>query len=276
MFIEILKYGFIVIFLATGLIGILSLPSGWLKIDEWYRKKIFIALILEVIGAVIILFDQEIISNGPKESPRISISEDEWVGLNDSGLIVRPVFNVSIQDISIKQKYGNKSYKEFKGLSGEISQKGFSIRNSTNNSLATITTSELEQNGIFNSFKTAKEEITSSENYSYIKWTKKLNGEWRKKGEFIGPFELKVVDSSEGTFYKIIDNIKDTIVYKSSERSKDMISEDNRIVHFFECENLYYLITITWADLLQNEKYVHVVNIRLHPTFKTNLTTANN
>lgn len=43
---------FIVIFAATAILAIISLP-GWVNIPEWYRKRLFIALILEVVGVII-------------------------------------------------------------------------------------------------------------------------------------------------------------------------------------------------------------------------------
>lgn len=53
----VLGYLFLAIFALTAILTLASLP-GWINIPEWYRKKLFIALVLEVVGAVIMLFNQ--------------------------------------------------------------------------------------------------------------------------------------------------------------------------------------------------------------------------
>lgn len=73
LFPEILKYGFLVIFFATAVLGIASLPN-WIEIPEWYKKKIFLALILEVVGVILILFNQEVGGTDSTVVPEIAIS----------------------------------------------------------------------------------------------------------------------------------------------------------------------------------------------------------
>jgi hypothetical protein len=43
---------FIIIFIATAVIALASLP-GWIRIPDYYRKKLFALLVLEVIGCVV-------------------------------------------------------------------------------------------------------------------------------------------------------------------------------------------------------------------------------
>ena len=50
--VDILFFVFIGIFILTALLTLLSLP-GWVKLDEWYQKKLFLALIIEVVCVVI-------------------------------------------------------------------------------------------------------------------------------------------------------------------------------------------------------------------------------
>jgi len=96
MFLEILKYGFLVLFFATAVIGIASLP-GWIEIPEYYRKRIFIFLILEVVGAIVIFFNQEII-DGSGGIPGYTISNENWIALDDSAYVVTPEIIISTQD----------------------------------------------------------------------------------------------------------------------------------------------------------------------------------
>jgi hypothetical protein len=52
---QVLWIMFLSIFGLTALLTLASLPD-WITIPEWYRKKLFVALLLQVVGAVIILF----------------------------------------------------------------------------------------------------------------------------------------------------------------------------------------------------------------------------
>lgn len=265
MFIEILKYGFLAVFFATAVIGIASIPD-WIKIPEWYRKRIFIALILEVIGVIIILFNQELITTNLKIPPNVSVSEANWVALDEYGVIVKPEVIIKTQDTLMLKKLGKQSYIEFKKLSGKIIRNGLSVRNIDSVNLGVIKALDLKQSGLFNSFKTAKGEITSTENYAYVKWKKTAKGRWKKKGLFIDPFELEVADYNEGTYYLIKNKVNGITVFDSRKSSMNLFSVDNRIIHFFEYKNIYYLLRITLSDLKHNEKYIHVINVRMEPT----------
>lgn len=264
MWIEILKYSFLGIFLATAIIGILSLP-GWIKLDEWYRKKIFIALILEVIGAIIILFNQEVITSGPSGTPSFTVTDQEWVALNDSAHVIQPEVVITTNDTMMVRELGKESLPAFKGLTLQLSGKDLRINNSLNHKLASVELESLAEYGLFNSFKTAKDEITSTENYSYVKWNKSLGGRWWKKGSFLGPFKIKVDDYSGGTYYQIINIETGENCFDSRNQSRNLFSVDNRIIHFYKYKNVYYLLRIAWANLESSNKYIHIVNVRMQP-----------
>ncbi|MEM8940279.1 MAG: hypothetical protein AAGC64_13140, partial [Bacteroidota bacterium] len=68
-----------------------------------------------------------------------------------------------------------------------------------------------------------------------------------------------------GTFYQIRNVKEDTVVFNSESSSKNLISVDNRIIHFLKDEKVYYLLRIAWADLESDKKYVHVINARIEP-----------
>lgn len=261
---EILKYGFLVIFFATAVLGIASLPN-WIEIPEWYKKKIFLALILEVVGVILILFNQEVGGTDSTVVPEIAISKSGWIALDKSGAIIHPRITVSTKDTSITYPLGEQSFSEFQNVSGKLSENGLSVISAKGTRLATISTSALKQNGLFNSFKTASGEITSTKNYAYIQWEKRSNRYWERKGEFLAPFELEIVDNAGGTFYQIRNVKEDTVVFNSESSSKNLISVDNRIIHFLKDEKVYYLLRIAWADLESDKKYVHVINARIEP-----------
>lgn len=267
MFIEILKYGFLVIFFATAVIGIAGIPE-WIKIPEYYRKRIFIALILEVVGVIIILFRQEVIETDQETHPQIELPEKNWMALNASGVLVKPKVSFSVNDTTITKPIGVHSYLELDNLAGQVNQSGLSVINADSQSLGTIEYHKLKACGLFNSFATAADEISSTQNYAYVKWGKLSSGQWSKKGQFVGPFEFEIRDTDEGTHYRIRNTETNTIVDDSKNYSSDLFGVDNRKIHFLRHDNVYYLLRIAMADLSNENKYVHVINARLEPTFK--------
>lgn len=185
--------------------------------------------------------------------------------MDENGLIVNPEIQIETEDTLIIKKLGEEYQQGFKKLSIASNEDGLNIQNQEKLSLGSISKDDLKKNGLFNSFKTAKGEITSTENYAYVKWEKSNENNWKKKGSFIEPFELEVYDNSEGTYYRIKNIRTDEEVFNSGEKSKNLISVDNRIVHFLEDDGVYYLLRISWADLHEDNNYVHVINIRMEP-----------
>jgi len=266
-YIDILIYGFLAIFFATAVLGIASIP-GWIDIPEYYRKRIFIALILEVIGVIIILFkhefiDEEAIAYTP---PNISINQANWVALNSQGQLVNPVITVDDQDTIISKQLGRTSLDPFKGLSAKVTEDGLNILNTDNVNLATIKNTELKQLGLYNSIQMNGSAISSEENYAYVKWGKQPGANWKARGQFLPPFQLDVIDYAEGTYYLITNTETGITVYDSRNSSKNLFAVDNRIIHFLKHNNTYYLLRITQADLQSDAKYVHVLNIKLSLT----------
>ena len=60
------------------------------------------------------------------------------------------------------------------------------------------------------------------------------------------------------------------LVSENGVMKEDLFAIDNRIIHFFEHEGIYYLIRIVVADLNETtlEKYTHVLQIRFEPSLK--------
>ena len=263
-YIDILIYGFLAIFFATAVLGIASIP-GWIEIPEYYRKRIFIALILEVIGVIIILFkhefiDEEIVVSQP---PRISINQSNWTAINNRGELVNPVLTIKVNDSTISQQLGNTSLEPFRGTSTQLTDEGLTVLNSDNERLAIVKNSELKQLGFYNSIQMSGSAISSEENYAYVKWNKKSGANWKARGQFLSPFQLDVIDYAEGTYYLITNTETNETVYDSRNSSKNLFAVDNRIIHFLKHNNAYYLLRIAQADLQSETNYVHVLNIKL-------------
>jgi hypothetical protein len=268
-FINILRYGFLAIFFATAVIGIASIP-GWIVIPEWYRKRIFVALVLEVVGAIVIIFRQEFIISGAQGIPAIEISHNDWAALDEHGRPIVPELTVKTQETTLVLPLGNRQWEALDGLQVQTTKNGLSICNADGEPLGFIASSDAQKAGLFNAFRTAKNEITSTENYAYIKWEKVDDGSWQQKGSFLKPFVMQVYDDPTGTYYRIRNSANGKQIFDSQDNAKDLIDEDNRIIHFLEHENVYYLIRISWADLgrKQKTKYVYVINVKMQPYFK--------
>lgn len=266
MFLEILKYGFLVIFFSTAVMGLVSIP-GWLKIPDWYRKKIFIALILEVVGVIVILFNKEVVEQQTiTETPSVTISDQNWWAFNKNGQLIQPSLLVETSDTTIEKKLGNQEFYKIQNLSAVLNEQQLEILNADSLALAHIRLSKLKSSGLFNGFKTANGEITSTENYAYVKWKKSASSSWKQHGQFLEGFSLNIQDFDEGTYYQVVNNFNQQVVFDSRNSSKNLFAVDNRIIHFYQYNHRFYLLRISWADLNATDKYVHVINVKMEPT----------
>jgi len=266
MFIEILKYGFLAIFFSTAIIGIASIP-GWIKIPEWYRKRIFIVLVLEVIGVIMIYSKQGLSISDSTGIPEITLENNNWIAIDNKGKIVNPEIIIKTSDTIIRKQLGEQSNVSLSGLRSQIVEDGLSIINPDSVSLGYIKALDLERNGLFNSLNADQKEIAGSENYAIVKWSKTPNGNWTKKGRLIPPLQLIVNDGNTGTYYEI-KNKENKVIFDSRNDGRDLFNSNIRILHFFKEEGAFYIIRITHANLTADTKYVEIVNAKMKPTFE--------
>lgn len=78
---NILLIVFLSIFIITAVLTLLSIPE-WIKIPEWYKKKLFTALILEVVAVVILLGKKVFIDDNVNMQEQVYISIDKTGKLN--------------------------------------------------------------------------------------------------------------------------------------------------------------------------------------------------
>ena len=100
---------FLVIFVLIAVLTLASLP-GWIEIPKKSRDQLFMALLLEVFGAIIILFSQNILYK--EEKPITLRAASNWVArdLDKSELTKPRVFLDSMKydfdtDFRVYQKY---------------------------------------------------------------------------------------------------------------------------------------------------------------------------
>jgi hypothetical protein len=269
---NILLVGFTCIFFATAVIGIASIPD-WIKIPEWYRKRIFIVLILEVIAVIIMIVKKDQFSSEGIPIITAGPLENNWVALDDKGVIINPTLTIKANDTTITEELGKKSFSEFKGLSGEMSSKNLSVKNVDSMTLGTIRETALKQIGLFNSIKGITEKRISANHLAFIRWETSGDGKWSASDKFEkSPFQLTV---SEGYYVinygEITNTASDSLAFDSRGKSfTKYFDVGNRVTHLFEDKNIYYLFRITHADLEKGHpnKFVEVINIRLEPTIE--------
>lgn len=268
MIIAILGYLFLVIFALTALLTLLSLPN-WIVIPDDYRKALFRMLLLEVAGAVIILFTNSYLKKealyNPKDSP-------EWVALNlEDGSLFQPKIAMRNPDsILVLGADTRKALDRLQSklLYGELMGGGFTVKNSKKQALGYISKSELENSKLFNAIRSEKGEISASDDYRLVKFFKTTHGNWERRGEFLypSPYTIKILDEDGKTTYRIYDSRENTVVFNSTTSSKQLFDVDNRIIHFYQYEKEFYLFRITEANLTsRNGSYVHVLQIKLKP-----------
>ena len=108
MLTNILLIVFLSIFVLTALLTLASLP-GWIEIPEKYRSQLFKALLLEVVGAVIILFSSEILNKKELVLELEDRSKSKnWIALDlDEGAFFQPT-------IALKEKISDGQYENLK------------------------------------------------------------------------------------------------------------------------------------------------------------------
>ncbi|WP_053405799.1 hypothetical protein [Persicobacter sp. CCB-QB2] len=265
MFLLILQYGFLVIFFLTAVIGLLSIV-GWVpKMDEWYRKRIFTALILEVVAVILLLFKNNFTGESPAK-PILNCSVENWVALDEKGGLVQPEVSVKFEETEYRETLGNEQLQAFKGLVLGLEQGSLKVKNIKGEILASFSAAELEDLGLFNVIKN-EEQISSFRHHQYIKWQKgKSEDSWTYKGQYLSPFKLEIMDDKGGTKYIIRNENKGEVIFDSDHFSKDLFHVDNRMTHFFQHQGAYHLLRINEANLSGRQNaYVHVLHVLLEP-----------
>jgi len=273
--IEILGYLFLVIFGLTALLTLLSLPN-WIVIPDVYRKTLFRALILEVVGAIIIVFTNHFINDSGEGTKHI-IKTENWIALSlDSAQIIQPRIEIVSPDTTYEFFVGEEPTAIEARLSankffGTLSEAGLQVKNFDSIVLGVIPTSSLTDAGLFNSIKSNEGEISSLSNYSLVKFRRDSLGKWEMEGKFLkgSPFTFEVYDDRSKTIYQIVNSERGDTIFTSNSVAKQLFNLDSRIIHFFEHEGQFYLFRIAGADLSKgSELFVNVLQIRFEPTIK--------
>lgn len=267
---SILMYVFIGIFVLTAALTLASLPN-WIKLDEWYRKKLFLALILEVVGIIVLAAGR--IFN-PEETVKFEPPTDNsWIALNCHGQVVAPQIKVidksknTVDSIRLGADCLSSTPElKLKMDFLESSEVSLLVKSADGVTLGRITDSALKNAGLYNLIQ----DVSTRNSYVNIRWVKDGKS-WRR---FFGVINktsyddfqddevvFKVYDTKAGTKYMIY-NKTDTVYRSGTEE----IDTPYRIIHFCKnSKNEYYLFRITSASFEAEVPFVNLIQIKLQP-----------
>ncbi len=268
---NILVYVFIGIFVLTALLTLASLPN-WIKLDEWYRQKLFIALILEVVG-IVVLAAQGFFGVSKGDVYDLPPNRD-WIALYEDGDVRQPALTKKGEVDSIVL-LGKETLNKTPELHLELdfnssSKLSMLVKSQNDKVLGKISDYELGEKGLFNLIP----DVSSSQNFRHIRWQID-NGKWQRVdttinrvpyGDFFGKdVRFEVYPVRGGAQYRIFNKV-DT-VYESTVSD---LNVSNRTIHFCkDSENVYYLFRITAADLTGANgriPFVNLLQIKLEPS----------
>ncbi len=231
----------LVIFGLTAILALLSIPD-WIKISEWYKKKLFLALIIEVVAIVITYL---------------------------AGMLTPSVNEVVQSDVSHKDR---KLVPIFESYDHDI----FVSDASTKDTIGKFTMKDLQTAGFFN----AIDSTTALRDHVEIKW-RKVNARWKNDRDssqvnipYIKdcPYIIKVSDYNYNTIYRIynINDLQNPVFCSDRDRLGNLgFNSGERGVHLFEYKDskgvIYYtLFRVTNARLKRGEEqFVNFVQIRI-------------
>lgn len=229
---DTLLYVFIGIFVLTALLTLLSLPN-WINIGEWYRKKLFLALIIEVV-AIVLFIGKEMLEQ------KYTKTDDEVVGPITSAFPLKP----------------------------EVRQQGqLSILQDDDEHLGNLPATSLRNLNLFTRVNSLP---AASDKNDVIKWEAPAgSSKWAiKRGKMVTnpPFALEVKDVGTETVYTITNVITGEVKFNSLEPSEDVFNLEHRLTHFFGHENTYCMFRIISSELSKGkDRHVYFLQMKIEP-----------
>ena len=239
-----------VIFGLTALLALASIPD-WIKIPEWYKKKLFTVLIIEIITLV---------------TAHLGI----YLGVvkNKENADVNVVFNkertlTAVPDSTMKYIYAVVNEKDTLG------------KFSTNNLIGKL------KIDWFNAIEYDAEK-SELDGFARIMWNE-VNGEWKPTNDSIKgcPYYMRIRNIKEppyGTAYEIIDkrDPDKPVLFSSAGGSTDYFNTISRVMHAFEYtdtnkgDRCYAVFRIIGANLradttARRNKTVEVLQMKIKP-----------
>lgn len=229
-----------VIFGLTAVLALASIPD-WIKIPEWYKKKLFLALIIEIV-AIVIAYLTSILPAEKEQTPKV----------------VSPEIN---REQSLK-------------LDFDSTKKDFYIVNEKKEAFGKFSIGDLEAYNVFNEIVCSPNR--SDDSHILVRWNQKNGGAWESSSDSIAgcPLYMKISDKNSQTIYEIINkNSSKEYEFTTKGKTDDYFNRNQRRVHIEEYTDtkngkLYYcLFRIVDANLQGDSKNVYVLQMRIAPYF---------
>lgn len=277
--IEFLLWTFMVTFAITSMVALLGI-TGILKLEPQFRRGLFYALLLEVVGCCVLLFRSEMLGGWECKQ------RQEWVGL----------------DLNTGQLFQPEMYKELGGMVSDVDTLGALVPNAlrrlenhnyklhrhrdeykvTNphngHVLGTVHAHELwTDHGLYSGFVGLDtSHNVRRDDHELIRFDKRSNG-WTSDDEMRSwPINIYVTTNSHGQVIYEVSDKRGTSLYNSKEAEREERSPLNlgsRPMHFFDFDNQIVLLTIMRAcnDAVEcgEDRYITFGAVRLHKSIST-------
>lgn len=272
---QILIFTFIGIFVLTAIITLASLP-GWIKLDEWYRKKLFLALIVEVVGIVVMVGRIAFTRDG-NDTHRIP-EQINWIALDEHGKVVYPttIIPESKKDSIQPKRLSIDEFQETPELKLKLDftdpkQVGLLITSRNDVVLGKINSSALFETGLFNRIK----DTEGSAHIATIRWEKDGNT-WKRIDKTVKGISIyrnfldddvafNVEEGDMGTRYVLLNNNRKDTLYCSHDQSE--FNYGVRKTHYCTSSDgkKHYLFRVISADTGGDPSHVNVQQLRIDP-----------
>jgi|GEM_PF-4915308 len=221
---NILLIVFVSVFIITAILTILSIPE-WIKIPEWYKKKLFTALILEVIAVVILLAKETFFDNS-------SALKQAYVSLDATGKLIPYITDDKGDTIYISDFYKEGSVLELDSYFDKEAGALY-IKDKSGDVFGKVPLGKI-QGGLYNSISPGHKDhvVTNTEYTSTITFKPNLaKTSWsRKNGKFLDDIFRFEVYENGGTHYRIYKNEGEakTVLYDTYD--EELYDENDNLI----------------------------------------------
>lgn len=247
---------FLFIFIATAVLTLASLP-GWVKIPENYRKILFSSLLLEVVGCIVLLFQQNFLQDKKLE---LTLNDKACIAISTTGKL-SPIFvNDSSLGLTLTSFCNQARTGAIYTLSKETDPRDAKrvdfVLKSDSLPIGSIAMKSLEDLGFFNEIQSNGSEMDR------IRFNRYPDGRWEQK-DFLNE-DWKISLGIDGQNYYIMDT-ETNKKYMPKKSGLNNFNKNNRELHFIRTSDSYYLVRMTDANLQDSVGFAVFMVLRIKP-----------
>jgi hypothetical protein len=252
---------FLLIFIATAVLTLASLP-GWIEIPNEYRKKLFVALVLEVVSCIGLLFHEAWLSNQMDEVT----PQSGWIAMKSNGELFRPKLRNRLlgDDIDTFLAHARKGVTLQIAAEPDLDDDNapdFVVMNSFEQAaFGRMSNASLDASNLFN--------MVRAEGFARPTFKRTAKGTWEEMPEHLLPEEWNIVLHVSDRGYRITD--KDPAsgrvyadLHKLDATKPKLLFFHTRYLEDNEKRSCYYLVRLDQFDRRGDETTVSFLVFRL-------------